>query len=232
MSFKYKEVVPWGRSYDEYLRMFDLRESELKLRILGCGDGPASFNSECNKRGGHVTSADPLYNLTKDEIRIRITETYDDVLGQTAKNREKFRWDVIESVDELGKIRMAAMEIFLDSYEQGKKEKRYIPASLPDLPFRDREFDIALSSHFLFLYTDNLCYDFHVQSIREMLRVAGEVRIFPLLDMNANKSPYVKGIIEEFRSEKIEVRKVNYEFQIGGNEMLIIKKALGHKTGR
>lgn len=106
------------------------------------------------------------------------------------------------------------------------------PTSLPLLPFRDREFDIALSSHFLFLYTDNLSYDFHVRSVREMLRVAGEVRIFPLLDVNTNKSSYVEGIIEELRSKRTEVRKVSYEFQIGGNEMLIIKKASGHKTGR
>ena len=127
---------------------------------------------------------------------------------------------------------MEAMEIFLDSYEQGKKEGRYIPASLPALPFRDREFDIALSSHFLFLYTDNLSYDFHLRSIHEMLRVAGEVRIFPLLDMNANKSVYVRGIIEELGAERIEVRKVDYEFQIGGNEMLIIKNHLEHKNGR
>ena len=91
---------------------------------------------------------------------------------------------------------MEAMEIFPASYEQGKKEDRYIAASLPVLPFRDREFDIALSSHFLFLYTDNLSYDSHVLSVREVLRVAGEVRIFPLLDVNANKSPYVRRIID------------------------------------
>lgn len=223
MALKYKDVVPWGRSYEEYRRMFDLTENELKLKILGCGDGPASFNSECNKRGGRVTSGDPLYNLTKQEIRQRIAETYDDVLNQTAKNKDKFKWDLIRSVEELGKIRMEAMEIFLDSFDQGKKEARYIPASLPALPFRDGEFDIALSSHFLFLYTDNLSYDFHLQSVREMLRVAKEVRIFPLLDVNANKSPYVKRIMEELRSKEIEERKVNYEFQINGNELLIIK---------
>jgi len=227
MAFKYKDIVPWGRSYDEYLRMFNLTESELKLKILGCGDGPASFNSECNKRGGHVTSVDPIYSLSKEEIQKRIAETYDDVLGQTGSNWEKFRWDVIKSIEELGQIRMEAMTIFLDSYEQGKKEGKYIPASLPVLPFRDGEFDIALSSHFLFLYTDNLSYDFHVGSIREMLRVAQEVRIFPLLEVNANKSPYVERIIKEFRSESIEVRKVNYEFQIGGNELLIIRNARG-----
>ncbi len=223
MAFRYKDIVPWGRSYDEYVKMFDLKESELKLKILGCGDGPASFNSECNRRGGHVTSVDPVYNMTKAEIRKRIAETYDNVLGQTEKNLEKFKWDVIRSIEELGKIRMEAMEIFLDSFEQGKKEGRYIPASLPVLPFRDGEFDIALSSHFLFLYTDNLSYDFHIKSIREMLRVAGEVRIFPLLDMNANKSICVKGTMDELGAEIIELRKVDYEFQIGGNEMLIIK---------
>jgi len=222
MAFNYKDVVPWGRSYDEYLRMFDLTEDELKLKILGCGDGPASFNSEGNKRGGHVISVDPLYNLSREEILKRIDETYDDVLGQTRENRDKFRWDVIKSVDELGRVRMDAMEIFLDSYEQGKKEGRYVPAALPVLPFRDREFDIALSSHFLFLYTDILSYDFHARSLREMLRVAAEVRIFPLLDMNANKSSYVRGIIDLLGSERIEVRKVDYEFQVGGNEMLII----------
>ncbi len=211
--------------------MFDFTEDELKLKILGCGDGPASFNSECNKRGGRVVSADPIYNLTKEEIRKRISETYDDVLSQTAKNREKFKWNMITSVEELARVRMEAMEIFLDSYEQGKKEGRYVPASLPDLPFRDREFDIALSSHFLFLYTDNLSYDFHLRSIHEMLRVAGEVRIFPLLDMDTNKSVYVRGIIEELGAERIEVRKVDYEFQIGGNELLIIK-SLEHKNGR
>jgi hypothetical protein len=230
MAFKYKDVVPWGRSYEEYLKMFNLHESELKLKILGCGDGPAAFNSECNQRGGHVISADPIYNLTKEEIAKRIDETYDDVLGQTEKNREKFRWDVIKSVWALGRVRMDAMNIFLDTYEQGKKEKRYVPASLPDLPFGDGEFDIALSSHFLFLYTDNLSYDFHIRSIREMLRVAREARVFPLLDVNSNRSPYVEGIMSEFRNMTVEVRKVDYEFQRGGNELMIIKNPSQENT--
>ena len=224
MTFKYKDVVPWGRNYDEYVRMFDLNEGELTLKILGCGDGPASFNYECNQRGGNVVSIDPIYNLTRHEIQRRITETYDDVLSQTRKNKEKFKWDRIESVDELGRIRMGAMKLFLDSYEQGKLARNYMPGSLPNLPFADNEFDISLSSHFLFLYTDNLSYGFHVEAINEMLRVSKEARIFPLLDVNANKSPYVERIIAEFQTEEIEIRKVDYEFQIDGNELLIIRK--------
>jgi hypothetical protein len=46
MAFRYENVVPWGRSYEEYLRMFGLGPDDLKGRILGCADGPASFNSE------------------------------------------------------------------------------------------------------------------------------------------------------------------------------------------
>ncbi len=223
MAFKYKNIVPWGRNFDEYKRMFDLNEDELKLKILGCGDGPASFNFECNSSGGNVTSIDPIYNFTKAEIKKRIDETYKDVLSQTEKNKEKFRWDTINSVEELGKTRMKAMEIFLDSYDGGKINKKYIPGELPKLPFADKEFDISLSSHFLFLYTDNLTYEFHVEAINEMLRVANEARIFPLLDVNANKSVYVQKVISEFNDKEVEIKKVNYEFQNGGNELLIIK---------
>ena len=58
MSIKYTDVVPWGRNFDEYCRMFALDEEDLTSRILGCGDGPASFNCECRRRGVAVVSVD------------------------------------------------------------------------------------------------------------------------------------------------------------------------------
>jgi len=223
MAFEYKDVVPWGRNFDEYIRMFDLNEDCLKLKILGCGDGPASFNYEWNKRGGNVISIDPIYNMSKEKIQIRIDETYNDVISQTAKNRDKFRWDTITSINELGKTRMSAMRLFLNDYEQGKLNGRYISASLPDLPFKDSEFDITLCSHFLFLYTGNLSYELHFEAIKEMLRVSSEVRIFPLLDVNGKKSPYLQNILSDFSGMEIAIKQVGYEFQIGGNELLVIK---------
>ena len=60
-------------------------------------------------------------------------------------------------------------------------EGRYRNGELPTLPFADRSFDLALSSHFLFLYTEQFDESFHSSSIAEMGRVADEVRIFPLL---------------------------------------------------
>ena len=116
------------------------------------------------------------------------------------------------------------MQDFLSTYDQGKAEGRYIPGSLPKLDFPNDSFDMALSSHFLLLYTDNLSYEFHHESITEMLRIAKEVRIFPLLDVNAKKSSYVERILKDFSHCQVEIRRVNYEFQIDGNEFMIIKR--------
>ncbi len=220
MPIQYKEVVPWGRNLDEYIRMFGLTKRALRLNILGCGDGPASFNVEWSALGGHVTSVDPLYYFDHETIEKRIAETYEDVLKQTHAHQENFVWQSISSPEELGHIRMEAMQRFLASYEAGRADEKYIPGELPVLSFNDQTFDLALSSHFLFLYTDNLTFDFHVASIREMLRIAKEVRIFPLLDVNAQESHYLAGILETFQEYKPEIHKVNYEFQRGGNKML------------
>ncbi len=224
MTIGYHDVKPWGRSFDEYVRMFSLTPADLKRKIMGCGDGPASFNAELTERGGNITSVDPVYNFSADKIRQRIRETYDDVIGQTRKNQDKFIWQEIGSVEELGRIRMSAMEKFLEDFPAGRIQKRYIPGALPSLPFVDKEFDLALCSHFLFLYTDNLSLEFHLRSIEELCRVSNEIRIFPLLDVNVNRSLYVDHVIDFLRTGKRNVTevKVPYEFQKGGNTMLKI----------
>lgn len=224
MTIKYDSVVPWGRSYGEYVRMFNLTPSDLKKSILSCGDGPASFNSTMNQKARKVVSIDPIYGLSKNQIENRIQETYQTVINQTKINKDKFIWNEIKNVDELASIRMNAMKQFMADYETGKKDKRYISAELPSLPFKDHQFELSLSSHFLFLYTNNLSLEFHLESIEEMLRVSKEVRIFPLLDVNDNISPYLKDVINFFSEKEycVEELMVNYEFQKGGNSMLKI----------
>ena len=133
--------------------MFSLSPDDLKRKILGCGDGPASFNAELIERGGNITSVDPIYHFSADQIRQRINETYD-VIGQNRKNQDKFIWQEIGLVEELGRIRMSAMTKFLEDSPEGLVQKRYVPGELPSLPFGDKEFDLTLCSHLLFLYTD------------------------------------------------------------------------------
>jgi len=95
--------------------------------------------------------------------------------------------------------------------------------SLPHLGFREGEFDIALWSHFLFTYSERLSVDFHVAAIEEMCRVAAEARVFPLLKSYGGPSPHLGPAVDILRGRgyQAEVRRVPYEFQRGGDEMLV-----------
>lgn len=224
MGIKYKDVVPWGRSLDEYVKMFSLSPGDLDSRILDCGGGPASFNAEMAQQEKSVVSVDPIYSLSALEIRVKIDETLDEVIAQTKANSDKFVWVNIASPEELIRVRMTAMSRFLSDFEPGKQQGRYIAAGLPALPFEDNSFDIALSSHFLFLYSERLSLDFHRKAIEEMLRVSGEVRIFPMHDLNTLRSQHIKPLTEELKARGFEVMigKVDYEFRKGGNQMMRI----------
>jgi hypothetical protein len=220
-----EQIVPWGRSFQEYVRIFRLCEADLDGRILGCGDGPASFNAGMHRAGRRAISCDPIYAFQPDQVQGRIEATYRTVLEQTRRHREDYVWDVIPSVENLGRVRMAAMREFLADYRTCRHEGRYVAAALPELPFVDRSFDLALCSHLLFLYTEHLNEDFHVRSVLELGRVAREVRIYPMLDLLAGLSVHVPAVRRACQAVgwRVTVEQVPYEFQRGANEMMRIQ---------
>lgn len=226
MSFELDDIVPWGRSFDEYRRMFALSHSDLAGHLLGCGDGPASFNVEATRRDESVVSVDPLYGFSADAIENRISETYDEVLQQLLQNREDFVWEDVNSPERLMQKRLETMSMFLEDFRGASDSSRYMTGELPALPFPDGEFDLALCSHLLFLYSDQLATPFHIASIRELLRVAHEVRVYPLRTLQATPSPHVDEVIQWCREEGHHAERVavDYEFQRGANEMLVARR--------
>lgn len=225
MDFHYEDIIHWGRSFDEYLDMFNLSEDDLARDIVGVGDGPASFNALMHQRGTLIVSVDPIYRYSEAELRQRIRETYDDVIAQARQNRNKFVWTHISSVDELAEIRMQAMDAFCRDFKRGKQHGRYIDASLPNLPFPDGHFDLVLSAHLLFFYSANRDLAFHLDAIRELLRIGTEVRIFPIVDVNSNPSLFLSRVIDGLEKDGIvcSVERVPYHFQKTGNEMLRLR---------
>jgi hypothetical protein len=175
-----------------------------------------------NKNGQPTTSIDPIYQYSADEIKGRVLETYEEILVQLERNQDDYIWDTIKSPEELGQIRMTAMQEFLADFTLGKTEGRYLVGELPILPFKKNQFDLALCSHLLFLYSEQLSLEFHKQAISEICRVAKEVRIFPLLTLAGNKSSYLTDIENHLKSQghEISIETVPYEFQRGGNEMM------------
>ncbi len=256
MSFKLNNVVPWGRSFVEYTKMFSLTEADLEKKILDCAGGPASFNAKMNYGGNKVISCDPIYQFTEAEIRSRIQETSSLIVAGLQASLDRFVWQEIESPLELYRLRMEAMDKFLRDFPQGKAEGRYLSRKLPKLedlefnanklpiiwlllrkfdviagtiflhqhlPFSDNSFDLALCSHFLFTYSEQLSFNFHLTAILELCRVAKEVRIFPLLEnFTGEVSPHLQPVIKQLaeRGYEVNIKEVAYEFQQGGNQML------------
>jgi hypothetical protein len=223
---KFEKIVPWGRTLEEYRSMFSLSETDLNAKILGCGDGPASFNAEMIELGHHVVSIDPIYQFSAEQIEQRVRATYESVISQVKQNSSHYIWKNFQDADELGKARLNAMEKFLLDYDSGKVSGRYLYQSLPNLEFVDDQFELCLCSHLLFLYSEHLSFDFHVASIYELLRIAPEVRIFPLLKLDGEPSPYLEWVLEELSKKgcRVQVQSVAYEFQKGGNQMLRISR--------
>lgn len=224
MAFELKSTVPWGRNLEEYRSMFNLADYDLDKRIISFGDGPASFNSEMTMLKKSVVSIDPVYRFSADELKKRIEETKDIVIEQIKNNLENFVWTNIKNIQELKEVRLSAMDSFLEDFEVGKSEYRYLNHEMPNkTTFADLSFDLGLSSHFLILYSQ-LSLEFHISTITEMLRVAKEIRIFPILNLDAKKSELLDDIIKHFQTSFIvNIEKVSYEFQKKGNEMLTIK---------
>ncbi|MDF1691154.1 MAG: class I SAM-dependent methyltransferase [Zhongshania sp.] len=221
-------IVPWGRSYAEYCRMFALSERDLEGHILGCGDGPASFNAELSQNGGRIMSVDPIYQFTKAEISGRIQRVYPGMIAELARHADKYYWSSFKDPGHLGSVRMSAMNRFLDDFEAGLAAGRYVETSLPELPFFDNEFDLGLCSHLLFLYSEQIDAAQHIQALTEMCRVAKEVRVYPLLSLDGRLSQHLPGVMRYFneRDYQAELKAVPYQFQKGASDMLTLRKII------
>lgn len=222
MNKAYQDILLWGHSLESYTKMFNLTEAELKLPILDCCGGPASFNTELTAQGGDVISADPLFELNEKKMKERIDMVFKEMLDAVETHKERFIWDSINSPMELAAIRKANINKFLGDFPMGFAEGRYVADAPPNLHFQHFQFDLAVCSHYLFANSPEQTVDYHVAAIENLVDVAKEVRIFPLLD-SMGEIPELVGPVSQGLHEKglgVEIRAVDYEFQKKGNAML------------
>jgi len=168
---------------------------------------------------------DPIYQFGAEQLQRRILVAGSEVIAQLQLNRERYIWDKIGSIEDLGNIRMSAMTTFVEDYDLGKKQGRYIEGSLPQLDFTDYQFDLALCSHYLFLYSEQISLQEHIDSLQELCRVAKEVRVYPLLTLDGEPSPHLPQVISALCNLNLSATSadVGYQFQKGATQMLVIK---------
>jgi hypothetical protein len=217
-----RKLVLWGHHVDEYMEMFDLSSENMATNLLEYGCGPSAVNVELTKQGQKIVSCDPLFTLDKDTLYSKVSLIFSDMEARVLRDQKDFDFSRYGSPELLMDERQEGMAKFFADYEQGKKEGRYIGISEYLLPFRDFSIDFALSAHYLFADLDDQDVDFHLQVIKELARVAKEVRIFPLIDRHNQPSPFLGPVLLGLQQDNygVEVREVPYHLQPGGNAML------------
>lgn len=221
-----ERIIFIGRTFEEYMDMFSLSIEKLKgKKILDCPAGACSFTALGNKLGLDVTACDIAYYHSVEDLELKGLQDIEYTMEQMEKTKSNYIWDYFKDVEGLKKHRLSALkDCVSDMRESGE---RYIPVTLPFLPFKDAEFDVILSAHFLFMYADRLDYPFHLTTLKELLRVSKEeIRIFPLVDLEEKRYEHLDKLISYLNNNgcTVEEVKVPYEFQVNANSMLKIKK--------
>ncbi|WP_058308232.1 methyltransferase domain-containing protein [Gracilibacillus massiliensis] len=221
-------IVYIGRTFDEYIDMFALSDDFLKgKRILDCPAGACSFTAIGNKKGYDITACDIAYYYDVEELKDKGLQDIEHAMETMRNVRDNYKWEYFKDIESLRRHRLSALHDVTNDRREAKKN--YIPAALPQLPFEDNSFDVLLSAHFLFMYADRLNYQFHIDTLNELLRVTKDhIRIFPLVDLEGNTYKSLDKTLHYL--EEIgcttEIVQVPYEFQIHANSMLIISKGM------
>lgn len=219
-------IIFIGRTYEEYVDMFLLSEEELQRKtILDCPAGACSFTATGNKAGFQVTACDIAYDHSPEDLRNKGLDDIHHAMEHMEKAKHNYRWDYFGDINGLKDYRLHALQDCTDDMK--KAPNRYVYVTLPELPFKNEEFDLILSAHFLFMYADRLDYQFHLDTLQELLRVTREeVRIFPLVDLEGKRYEHLDKIIGSLlkQGHTVEEIKVPYEFQRNADSMLKIIK--------
>jgi SAM-dependent methyltransferase len=209
----------------EYAAMFDLDPDVLPGRVLDCSAGVSSFAAEAAARGSRVVAVDPAYALGGQQLA---ELGRDDLARGSAiadEHADRFTWDWYGDRERRTTLRRSALARFLADF--AVHPDRYVAGALPRLPFRDGAFDLAVCSHLLFTWGDQLGCSWHADAIVELARVATEVRVFPtVLQGRGEPVPFWDELMVRLEAAglRTELSRVPYEFQVGGNRMFVAQR--------
>jgi hypothetical protein len=218
-------IVFIGRTYEEYVQMFSLKEQDLwGKKILDCPSGACSFTAIASQKGCDVIASDITYSVPSDRLFKKGVRDIQHAMESIAKFQSGYVWNYFKNIQELENARLHALETCIKHMKQYPSQ--YVSASLPHLPFEDNEFDLTLTAHFLFMYSDRLNYSFHFETLKELLRVTkSELRIFPIVDLAGERYYNLQKLLSQFGDRiSYEEEKVSYEFQKNAHTMLKIWK--------
>ncbi len=212
----------WIYDFSDYQQMYDLTQSDFSKTILDFSAGISSFNAEASARGMKVISVDPAYQLSEAAMDSHARTVLHHTISQLEADPTRLQNHSADSRQKIESLWEKTEKLFLQDYATGKSQQRYQSIKLPSFPYSSLQFQLALCTDYVFHHA--LSREKVHAILKELARVAEEVRIFPLLDNNG-KMPAELGPLMLYFQQKnygIEVREVPYHTLKGGNAMLRI----------
>ena len=216
-------VAITARGIEYYRNVFNLTRREVEtLNILDCAAGASTSVSEIHRAGGTATAVDASYVDGSDHVQDRVRRNLANAEGWLSKHAEAIDWNILGSIEQYRHQMRANLDTFLTDW--ASHPHRYVAGALPELPFAGGTFDLALCSNFLFAYPDS-GIQFHEAAVFELLRVAREVRIHPLVSGDGGEVEFVDCIVETTRNAGYQVSRieVHNSWLISADESLQIR---------
>lgn len=207
-----------SRDFAEYVAMFQLTEQELlEGPVLDCAAGASDFARHARTLGATAVSVDPLYRETPQRLRERLDTELD--LGERRAHEVPELYDVawMGGLDTYLARRRATAAAFIADYTGfwgTGPGSPYVPAELPDLPFRDGEFRLGLVPNLLFAYANLFDRSWHRAALTEMLRVCHEVRVHPTTDTAGRPYPELDPLLAELAQDGVRHRIVDVDYRL------------------
>ncbi|MEV6191156.1 hypothetical protein AB0M19_02030 [Streptomyces sp. NPDC051920] len=226
-------ILTTSRDHAEYGDMFALDEATLLAGpVLDCAAGASDFALRARAVGATVVSVDPLYDSPPHQLSATVVDELERGTRRAAQVPDLYDFSWTGGLDAYLARRRHAAESFLDDYAENWSRPdggpgHYVAAALPQLPFKDGSFALGLVPNLLFTYANLFDRAWHAASVREMLRVAPEVRIHPVTDTNGRPYGELALLLEELAADGIDSRLIDVDYRLhqGPSQTLVCRSA-------
>lgn len=171
MTHNSETAFGWFHTYEDYLDMFKLSESDLKKNIVVYPADISNFAHRMSKKNNPVICIDEKYHHDLTSIVAYINQRESD-LNQKLNLIDKWK-----NKDQIKKKWSLAIHEFISDYETGKRANRYQCGNSDFLLNTEQKFDLALCPKCPFQDKKN-DHQLPLNLIRHLCQAARRVRIF------------------------------------------------------
>lgn len=131
-----ERIVFIGKTFEEYYAMFSLSEEELHgKKILDCPAGACSFTVISNKSNLDITACDIAYFHSDEDLKNKGLQDIEHAMEHLQKVQSNYEWDYFKDREDLKYNRLRAL--YDCTNDMKESSERYIPVTLPSLPFKN-----------------------------------------------------------------------------------------------